>query len=58
VLVTRAIVDTYHRKFLSDLELDVAVAGSGPSGLMAAYKLAKAGRRKAAMEIDRILSQG
>jgi len=50
VVITKAIVDTYHQRFMDDLDIDVAIAGGGPAGLMAAYKLAKAGRKVALYE--------
>ena len=43
LIITKAIVDRYFRKLTEHLDLDVAVVGGGPSGLVAAYKLAKAG---------------
>lgn len=49
-MVTRAIVDTYHKRLLSDIELDVAVAGAGPAGLIAAAELARKGRKVALFE--------
>ncbi len=45
VLITRAIIDRYFEKLRSSLEVDVAIVGAGPSGLVAAYYLAKGGRR-------------
>ncbi len=48
--VTSAIVRSFAEEFLEDLELDVAVAGAGPSGLTAARYLAKAGARVAVFE--------
>jgi thiamine thiazole synthase len=45
ILITRAIVDGYHQKLINNLDLDVAIVGGGPSGLVAGYFLAKAGRK-------------
>lgn len=41
--ITRTIVKSWTEKFLSCVESDVLIAGAGPSGLMAAYLLAKDG---------------
>lgn len=56
VLISRAILETYHKRLLSDTELDVAVVGAGPAGLIAAYDLAGKGRKVAVFE--RKLSPG
>jgi len=50
VMVTKAIIDSYHKKLLNDLRLDTAIAGGGPAGLMCAYELAKAKRKVAVFE--------
>ena len=50
VIITRAIIDTFHKRFLADLNVDVAVIGGGPSGLMAAAEIAKKGRKTALFE--------
>jgi thiamine thiazole synthase len=40
--ISRAILEAYHEKFLRALRSDVLIVGAGPSGLMAAWKLAEA----------------
>ncbi|MGC8603610.1 MAG: sulfide-dependent adenosine diphosphate thiazole synthase [Desulfomonilaceae bacterium] len=50
VIITKAIVDRYWAKLKDNLEMDVAIVGGGPSGLVAGYFLAKAGKRVALFE--------
>lgn len=50
VTITRAIVDKYFKKLTANLELDVAIVGGGPSGMVAGYYLAKAGFKVAMFE--------
>lgn len=45
IIITRAIIDRYHEKLIDNLETDVAIVGGGPSGLVAGYALAKAGKK-------------
>ena len=54
--VSQGIVSTYFDKLEQNLELDVAIVGGGPSGIVAAYYLAKAGLKVALF--DRKLSPG
>ncbi len=56
IIITKAILDTYVAKLKEALELDVAIVGGGPSGLVAGYYLAKAGKRVALF--DKKLSIG
>ncbi len=50
VKISRAIIDRFFHKLVNYLEMDVAVVGAGPSGLMAAYKLASQGFKVAVYE--------
>ena len=54
--VSKGIISTYFDKLQSNLDLDVAIVGGGPSGIVAAYYLAKAGLKVA--QFDRKLSPG
>ncbi|MBW2062081.1 MAG: thiazole biosynthesis protein [Deltaproteobacteria bacterium] len=50
IVISRAIIERYTEKFIECLDLDVAIAGAGPSGLVAAWDLARAGRKVAVFE--------
>ncbi len=50
VTISRAILDRYVEKLRDVLELDVAIVGGGPSGLVAGYYLASAGKKVALFE--------
>jgi thiamine thiazole synthase len=49
-LISRAITGGFFSKLDASMELDVAVVGAGPSGLMAALRLAQARKRVAIFE--------
>jgi len=50
VTISRAIVESYMKDLLEAMELHVAIVGAGPSGLAAAYYLAKEGIKTAIFE--------
>lgn len=50
ITITRAIIDRFSRKFLDSVEVDTAIVGAGPAGLVASYFLAKAGSKVAVFE--------
>ena len=54
--VSKGIISTYFEKLEKNLDLDVAIVGGGPSGIVAAYYLAKAGLKVA--QFDRKLAPG
>ncbi|MDO5748310.1 MAG: sulfide-dependent adenosine diphosphate thiazole synthase [Planctomycetia bacterium] len=49
-LVSAAIVSNFSQKLLDNLQVDVAIVGAGPSGLVAAKTLAEKGRKVAVFE--------
>ena len=55
-IVSSGIIDSYFEKLKSNLSVDVAIVGGGPSGIVAAYFLAKAGKKVALF--DRKLAPG
>jgi thiazole biosynthesis enzyme len=49
-IITRAIIERFTEKWTANLQVDVAIVGAGPSGLVAAYYLAKKGWKVALFE--------
>lgn len=45
VIISKSIIDTYRDKLVSVLDVDVAICGAGPSGLVCAENLAQAGKK-------------
>jgi thiamine thiazole synthase len=50
ITITRAIIERFSQKFLEYTDVDAAIVGGGPAGLVAAYYLAKAGKKVAVFE--------
>jgi len=48
--ISRAIIERYFEKLQKNLSVDVVIVGAGPSGMVAAYDLAKAGKSVALFE--------
>lgn len=56
IKISRAIIESYSKKLVSALDVDVAIVGGGPAGMVCGYYLAKAGKR--AVLFERKLSIG
>lgn len=50
ITITKAIIERFSEKLLACTEVDTAIAGGGPAGLVAGYFLAKAGKKVAIFE--------
>jgi len=50
VVISRTIVESYMKDFIKAMEVDVAIAGAGPAGLITAYYLAEEGIKVAVFE--------
>jgi thiamine thiazole synthase len=44
-IITKHILDQFHKDFISSLDIDIAIAGAGPSGLIAGMDLARKGKK-------------
>ena len=45
IKISQAIIDSYRDKLVRSLNVDVAIAGAGPAGMVCGYYLAKAGKK-------------
>lgn len=50
IVISKAIIESYNKKLIDCLDVDVAVAGGGPAGMCCAYYLAKEGKKVAIFE--------
>jgi len=50
IKISRAIIESYNKKLLNALDVDVAIVGGGPAGLVCGYYLVKAGKKVALFE--------
>jgi thiamine thiazole synthase len=50
ITITKAIVERFLHKFTDCIDVDTAIVGAGPAGMVASYFLAKAGRKVAIFE--------
>ena len=44
IVISRAIIESYKEKLVNALDVDVAIVGAGPAGMVCGYYLAKAGK--------------
>lgn len=44
IVISRAIIESYKDKLIKALDVDVAIVGAGPAGMVCGYYLAKAGK--------------
>ncbi len=50
IKISKAIIESYKDKLVNALDVDVAIAGGGPAGMVCGYYLARAGKRVAIFE--------
>jgi thiamine thiazole synthase len=50
IVITKAIIDTYSKELMEYTDIDVAIAGAGPAGMVAANYIAEAGKKVAIFE--------
>ncbi len=50
ITISKAIIETYKDKLVGCLDVDVAIVGAGPAGMVCGYYLARAGKKVAIFE--------
>lgn len=50
IKISKAIIGSYNDKLMNALDVDVAIVGAGPAGMVCAYYLAKAGKKTVIFE--------
>jgi len=50
IKISKAIIETYNKKLIDALDVDVAIVGGGPAGMVCGYYLARAGKKVALFE--------
>jgi len=45
IKISKAIIESYNKKLIEALDVDVAIVGAGPAGMVCGYYLAKAGKK-------------
>ena len=58
ITISRAITESFIKDFLEAMDVDVAIGGAGPSGMTAAYYLAKEGVKTVVFERNLRLGGG
>jgi len=50
IKISKAIIEAYNKKLIDALDVDVAIVGAGPAGMVCGYYLARAGKKVALFE--------
>ncbi|MFA5388330.1 MAG: sulfide-dependent adenosine diphosphate thiazole synthase [Candidatus Omnitrophota bacterium] len=50
IKISKAIIESYSKKLIDSLDVDVAIVGAGPAGMVCGYYLAAAGKKVALFE--------
>ena len=50
IKISKAIIESYNKKLIEALDVDVAIVGAGPAGMVCGYYLARAGKKTVLFE--------